>query len=352
MSVPTPEALDPAEVEDAYKVVFPKVAALGKSGQRLADAIPLMLAELREARAGLAVTTNVETIGTSRDEDTGRTVVTFYGPGRTRLDVDLGTDLAEPLALMLIPDPRGEFTDHPEDGFNEQDEPACRLCGCTEDAACVGGCHWVPDPLMLGELCSACLDAALALAVAVWGTGHAEPLSDEQIAQIRASIPASYPPPWRVETADDGFGYSCWNVLYATDNPIAGLIATVPDYGSELALFIARARQDVPALLAEIERLHQAETETAAIRSLAFDILNDIEQGRIHDAERLLREALSIPVANEPTPEQARLRQAFREAGERASICACSEFGPCPACAPEAAALTAALAEEAGDLDG
>ncbi|RJL20183.1 hypothetical protein [Bailinhaonella thermotolerans] len=36
------------------------------------------------------------------------------------------------------------------------DRPRCRVCGCTEDAPCPGGCGWVRDPLMLGNLCSAC----------------------------------------------------------------------------------------------------------------------------------------------------------------------------------------------------
>lgn len=30
-------------------------------------------------------------------------------------------------------------------------EPVCRVCGCTEDNACPGGCYWV-EP----DLCSAC----------------------------------------------------------------------------------------------------------------------------------------------------------------------------------------------------
>jgi hypothetical protein len=29
---------------------------------------------------------------------------------------------------------------------------ACRVCGCTDDRACPGGCWWVDD-----DLCSACL---------------------------------------------------------------------------------------------------------------------------------------------------------------------------------------------------
>lgn len=42
--------------------------------------------------------------------------------------------------------------------------PACRVCGCTEDNACEGGCHWVEDPQM-GELCSRCVNAALKVTV-------------------------------------------------------------------------------------------------------------------------------------------------------------------------------------------
>lgn len=38
----------------------------------------------------------------------------------------------------------------------QDDVAACRVCGCTEDAACAGGCWWVPDPTMAGDLCSTC----------------------------------------------------------------------------------------------------------------------------------------------------------------------------------------------------
>jgi hypothetical protein len=48
------QPVDLAEVEDAYQVVFPKVAWLGSSGERLVDAVPLLIAELREARRRLA----------------------------------------------------------------------------------------------------------------------------------------------------------------------------------------------------------------------------------------------------------------------------------------------------------
>lgn len=33
----------------------------------------------------------------------------------------------------------------------------CRICGCTEWAPCPGGCSWVPDPALEGDLCSQCL---------------------------------------------------------------------------------------------------------------------------------------------------------------------------------------------------
>lgn len=37
-----------------------------------------------------------------------------------------------------------------------QDVATCRVCGCTDDRACAGGCVWVEDPEELGDLCSAC----------------------------------------------------------------------------------------------------------------------------------------------------------------------------------------------------
>ncbi|MGI5161444.1 hypothetical protein [Microbispora sp. CA-102843] len=40
------------------------------------------------------------------------------------------------------------------DAVAQADEPACRLCGCTENEGCPGGCVWVPDPEGKGELCS------------------------------------------------------------------------------------------------------------------------------------------------------------------------------------------------------
>ena len=44
----------------------------------------------------------------------------------------------------------------PEDLTAALIEPACRVCGCTENEPCRGGCCWVEDPKTLGELCSSC----------------------------------------------------------------------------------------------------------------------------------------------------------------------------------------------------
>jgi hypothetical protein len=33
---------------------------------------------------------------------------------------------------------------------------ACRICGCTDDQACLGGCWWVEDPRGIGPVCSSC----------------------------------------------------------------------------------------------------------------------------------------------------------------------------------------------------
>lgn len=33
----------------------------------------------------------------------------------------------------------------------------CAICGCTDERACPGGCHWVPDPGCKDrDICSAC----------------------------------------------------------------------------------------------------------------------------------------------------------------------------------------------------
>src|SRR5436190_21226747 len=48
----------------------------------------------------------------------------------------------------------------PEEPIGPRDQVApdarCRVCGCTSEHACPGGCVWVTDPEALGDLCSRC----------------------------------------------------------------------------------------------------------------------------------------------------------------------------------------------------
>lgn len=108
----------------------------------------------------------------------------------------------------------------------------------------------------------------------------AAPLSPAREQEIREAVPTVYGPPWTVDPdMEDG----TWRVLYATDHPLAGLVAQVPDYGSHLAEFIAIARAAVPELLDEIERLReeldQADRE-ATLREAAGAITAFIEADR------------------------------------------------------------------------
>lgn len=47
-------------------------------------------------------------------------------------------------------------------------EASCGVCGCTQDAACAGGCSWI-EP----DVCSACLDRMFPRPVIVGATGGA-----------------------------------------------------------------------------------------------------------------------------------------------------------------------------------
>ncbi|MGW0578328.1 hypothetical protein ACWD25_20685 [Streptomyces sp. NPDC002920] len=88
-----------------------------------------------------------------------------------------------------------------------------------------------------------------------------EPLTPEREQEIRESIPTAYGPPWTQEPdMEDG----TWRVMYATDHPLAGLVAMVPDYGAHLAEFIATARAAIPELLDEIDRLRDDLAEEKA----------------------------------------------------------------------------------------
>lgn len=65
------------------------------------------------------------------------------------------------------------------------DVAACRLCGCTEDAPCEGGCMWVYDPD--GDLCSRCLDGVHAALASVLPALQAA-LGTAPLSQVSADL--------------------------------------------------------------------------------------------------------------------------------------------------------------------
>lgn len=136
------------------------------------------------------------------------------------------------------------------------------------------------------------------------------PNSDLDLDAIRRRVPNVYAGPWTVQTGDHGDDN--WYVNYATNNPLAGLVATVPDYGANLAEFIAHAREDVPALLAEVERLRQAEAATAKVvnaarawRAEASELFGDLTDKLLISAVDKLAEVASRPSLSEGGADRA-----------------------------------------------
>ncbi|MEU5838816.1 hypothetical protein ABZ820_34845 [Streptomyces diacarni] len=122
------------------------------------------------------------------------------------------------------------------------------------------------------------------------------PMTPERVAEIAARVDAATPGPWRVD--DD------WAEIKAPD------LDTIADYWeptreSGNGAFIANAREDVPALLAEVERLRaelaarptRAEVlraEAAWLREIATPITrerSEHERGQMYAAERMAQRA-------------------------------------------------------------
>lgn len=82
-------------------------------------------------------------------------------------------------------------------------------------------------------------------------------LTDERIAEITARVEATPPGAWKVLTE-----YGAHLYVRAVD--VGGIVAKT--IGSPNAEFIAHAREDIPALLAEVARLR---AELAALKPLA-----------------------------------------------------------------------------------
>lgn len=82
-------------------------------------------------------------------------VATYGGPLRTGNGRSWKVDYAKEAIDALYFIAQGYL----EECATEADVfPRCRVCGCTDERACPGGCSWVEDPGG-GDLCSACADA-------------------------------------------------------------------------------------------------------------------------------------------------------------------------------------------------
>jgi hypothetical protein len=85
-----------------------------------------------------------------------------------------------------------------------------------------------------------------------------EPMTDERKQAIRVRCEAATPGPWR--SGPIYYDESEWQITYADVIIDADETKRIASVYPQNADFIAHARQDVPALLAEIERLEAENT--------------------------------------------------------------------------------------------
>lgn len=83
------------------------------------------------------------------------------------------------------------------------------------------------------------------------------PLSEQQLAEIRARVDCVEPGPWAVEYDGCDCNEGCMDQLAVGFGPFTSVENAHRDVTPE-AEFAAAAREDVPALLAEVERLRTA----------------------------------------------------------------------------------------------
>ncbi len=85
---------------------------------------------------------------------------------------------------------------------------------------------------------------------------------DLEAIRERLAMAAHFGTNW--DYGDDPVNYE-WTVSYATDNPKAGLIAPIPDYGEPIAELIAHAPRDLTDLLAVVDHLMAKHAEVQAL---------------------------------------------------------------------------------------
>jgi hypothetical protein len=115
---------------------------------------------------------------------------------------------------------------------------------------------------------------------------------------IKARAGAATSGPWRVVCDDSERPTTVWQECTSADHPVAedpgrqyvfddcrdGELHAEPFFREADAEFVAHARTDVPALLAEVERLRAME---ARVRQLAIDLRDDARwcsSGDVFDA--------------------------------------------------------------------
>lgn len=105
--------------------------------------------------------------------------------------------------------------------------------------------------------------------------------ADLEAIRERLALIDGYTTPWDYQDDDENH---TWVIGYTTDNPKAGLVATVPDYGEHLADLIANAPTDLKALLAMVDHLRQkhAEVQETSMR-------RGEEISRLHGELRAMR---------------------------------------------------------------
>jgi hypothetical protein len=104
------------------------------------------------------------------------------------------------------------------------------------------------------------------------------PLTDEQYAAIRAREAAATPGPWHVE--DDKRDLNRWVVSEA--GTLEANFGYVGNGNQDDSAFVAAAREDVPALLGEVDRLRKV--------NAAWSAESDLLLGIIREANQILRE--------------------------------------------------------------
>lgn len=143
----------------------------------------------------------------------------------------------------------------------------------------------------------------------------AEPLSEERLREIRERADAATPGPWYAIHDDDGMFMNCYAVSTNADadpsDPsepfVAGCLVqseVIINPGDRMyaanTAFIAAAREDVPALLAERDRLAAllAEAEALLRDAAAHGELDQYRAGwkaGLEDAARLVEELNDVP---------------------------------------------------------